>query len=51
MVLNPDVYAKAQAEMDCVVGVKRLPTLEYRDRLPYLSCVLKETFRCVATRS
>lgn len=51
MVLHPDVYARAQAEMDRVVGSNRLPTLKDRDRLPYLSCVLKETYRCVAIYS
>ncbi|PCH39553.1 cytochrome P450 [Wolfiporia cocos MD-104 SS10] len=45
MVLNPDVYAKAQAEMDRVIGSKRLPDFDDRKSLPYLECVLKETHR------
>lgn len=45
MVLHPDVYAKAQEEMDRVIGDARLPTLEDRPRLPYISSVLSETYR------
>ena len=45
MVLNPEVFAKAQEEMDRVVGRDRLPTIEDRDSLPYLECILKETYR------
>ncbi|KAJ2934553.1 hypothetical protein H1R20_g2525, partial [Candolleomyces eurysporus] len=45
MVLHPAVLKKAQAEMDQVVGNRRLPTLEDRDSLPYFDCVLKEVLR------
>lgn len=45
MVLHPDVLIKVQKEMDRVVGSKRLPTIEDRGKLPYLECVLKETYR------
>ncbi|CCM04534.1 uncharacterized protein FIBRA_06715 [Fibroporia radiculosa] len=45
MVLHPAVLQKARAEMDGVVGCARLPDLEDRDALPYLECVLKETYR------
>ncbi|KAH9911170.1 cytochrome P450 [Fomitopsis serialis] len=45
MVLYPEVYHKAQAEVDRVVGNSRLPTLEDRPNLPYLDCILKETYR------
>lgn len=45
MILNPDVFAKAQEEMDRVVGHDRLPTIEDRESLPYLECILKETYR------
>ncbi|KZT05281.1 cytochrome P450 [Laetiporus sulphureus 93-53] len=45
MVLYPDVYRKAQAEMDAVVGQARLPTPDDRPMLPYLECVLKEALR------
>ena len=45
MVLHPNVYKKAQAEIDRVVGPERLPDFEDREQLPYLDCVLKEVFR------
>ncbi|KAJ2912765.1 hypothetical protein MD484_g7648, partial [Candolleomyces efflorescens] len=45
MLLHPAVLKKAQAEMDQVVGNRRLPTLEDRDSLPYFDCVLKEVLR------
>ncbi|KZT03182.1 cytochrome P450 [Laetiporus sulphureus 93-53] len=45
MTLFPDVYRKAQAEMDTVVSRSRLPTHADRPSLPYLESVLKETFR------
>ncbi|PCH42868.1 cytochrome P450 [Wolfiporia cocos MD-104 SS10] len=45
MVLHPEVYAKAQDEMDRVVGDQRLPDLEDRDSLPYLDCVIREILR------
>ncbi|KAH9856113.1 cytochrome P450 [Lenzites betulinus] len=45
MVLHPDVYRKAQAEIDSVVGSDRLPDFEDKDSLPYLDAVLREVFR------
>ncbi|KZT12936.1 cytochrome P450 [Laetiporus sulphureus 93-53] len=45
MVRNPEVLAKAQAEMDAVVGNTRLPNFGDRASLPYLECVLKEVYR------
>lgn len=45
MVLHPDVLQKAQEEMDSVLDGTRLPTLADRPSLPYLECVLKETYR------
>ena len=47
MVLHPEVLAKAQREMDDVIGIGRLPTIEDRPSLPYLDCILKETWRYV----
>jgi hypothetical protein len=49
MVIHPDICRAAQAEIDAVIGPDRLPTLADRDTLPYLECVLKETYRCVST--
>ena len=45
MVLHPQVYKKARAEIDRVVGPERLPDFEDREHLPYLECVVKEVFR------
>jgi hypothetical protein len=35
MLLNPDAQARAQAEIDLIVGTERLPTFEDRPSLPY----------------
>ncbi|CCL99952.1 uncharacterized protein FIBRA_01977 [Fibroporia radiculosa] len=45
MVLYPDVYRKAQAEISRVVEQSRLPVFEDRSSMPYLECVLKEVYR------
>jgi cytochrome P450 len=45
MVRHPEAYKKAQEEIDRVVGNERLPTLDDREALPYLDCVLKEVLR------
>ena len=47
MARHPEVAAKAQEEIDRVIGSDRLPTLEDRKNLPYLECVIKEMYRCV----
>lgn len=51
MVHNQHVVKRAQEEIDHVIGQDRLPTLEDRDRLPYIDCILKETLRCVYSLS
>ncbi|KAH9039121.1 cytochrome P450 [Lactarius pseudohatsudake] len=45
MILHPDVFAKAQAEVDRVVGSDRLPDFEDRSSLPYVESVVKEVYR------
>ncbi len=45
MIMFPDVQAKAQKEIDTVVGSGRLPGLEDQDKLPYVSALVKETLR------
>jgi cytochrome P450 len=45
MVLNPEVQAKAQVEIDRVVGKDRLPNFDDRPALPYLEAILRETLR------
>jgi len=45
MVLFPEVYKKAQMEIDRVIGDDRLPDFDDRESLPYLDCILNEIFR------
>jgi cytochrome P450 len=45
MTLYPDVQAKAQAEIDTVIGTDRLPTSEDRPNLPYVDALVKEVLR------
>ncbi|KAG2138718.1 cytochrome P450 [Suillus bovinus] len=45
MVLYPGVQKLAQAEIDAVVGQDRFPTLEDRDKLPYIGALTLELFR------
>ncbi|KAJ7672849.1 putative monooxygenase [Mycena rosella] len=45
MMLSPAVQAKAQKEIDSVVGRDRLPTIRDRDSLPYVQSVVTEVFR------
>ncbi|KZT03208.1 cytochrome P450 [Laetiporus sulphureus 93-53] len=45
MVLYPEVFKKAQMEIDKVVGNSRLPDLADRGSLPYLDQVLLEVYR------
>ncbi|KAJ3558638.1 hypothetical protein NM688_g801 [Phlebia brevispora] len=44
-VLYPGVMRKAQAQLDQVIGHQRLPTLEDREKLPYIEAVVKEVLR------
>lgn len=46
MVLFPHVQAKAQQELDSVIGTDRLPLWEDRQNLPYIRGVVEETLRC-----
>jgi hypothetical protein len=45
MILHPECQAKAQKEIDSVVGDLRLPKFEDRGNLPFVEAVLQETFR------
>ncbi|KAG2147549.1 cytochrome P450 [Suillus clintonianus] len=45
MLQNPKVQARAQAEIDSVVGSVRLPNFEDRASLPYVEAVLREVLR------
>ncbi|PNS18823.1 3-hydroxyphenylacetate 6-hydroxylase [Sphaceloma murrayae] len=44
---SPDWISRARKELDAVCGpnAERLPSLDDRDRLPYISAVVKEGFR------
>jgi hypothetical protein len=46
MTLYPEVQAKAQAEIDLVVGSSRLPEVEDQERLPYVTALINEVYRC-----
>lgn len=45
MIMHPDVQRKAQEELDKVVGRNRLPDLDDRESLPYVSALIKEVLR------
>ncbi|OAX41581.1 cytochrome P450 [Rhizopogon vinicolor AM-OR11-026] len=45
MVLNPEIQAKAQADIDRVVGKVRLPDFKDRPVLPYAEAIMRETLR------
>ncbi|KAG9090639.1 hypothetical protein FRC06_000946 [Ceratobasidium sp. 370] len=45
MVLHPDVQARAQAEIDVLLGDGRLPEMSDRESLPYVCCIVKEVLR------
>jgi cytochrome P450 len=45
MTLYPDILAKAQAEIDTVIGLTRLPMLSDRTQLPYINAIILEVYR------
>uniref|UniRef100_A0A8D8FIQ5 Probable cytochrome P450 304a1 n=1 Tax=Culex pipiens TaxID=7175 RepID=A0A8D8FIQ5_CULPI len=45
LLLNPEVLAKMQAEIDDIVGHGRLPSLDDRINLPYTEATLREAMR------
>ncbi|KAG5635070.1 hypothetical protein H0H81_012539 [Sphagnurus paluster] len=45
MAQNPKVQAKAQNEIDKIVGRDRMATFQDRESLPYMECVFKESLR------
>ncbi|EMD42231.1 hypothetical protein CERSUDRAFT_110763 [Gelatoporia subvermispora B] len=47
MMVHPEVLAKAQAEIDRVVGGDRLPNFEDRKSLPYIDWVVWECLRWI----
>lgn len=45
MVLHPNIQRKAQGEIDRVVGTDRLPSLDDRDKMPFIAHVMWESLR------
>ena len=45
MTLYPEVFKKAQNEIDSVIGNDVLPTFVDRERLPYIDALVKEIIR------
>jgi cytochrome P450 len=45
MLVYPEVQAKAQAEVDRVMGKDRLPELEDEEHLPYVQGIVNECLR------
>lgn len=45
MMRNPAVQAKAQKEIDSVIGRERLPMISDKASLPYVRSVVTEVFR------
>lgn len=45
MCTHPEAQAKAQAELDEVVGTERMPDFSDRDRLPYINALILEVMR------
>ena len=45
MIAYPDVQAKAQRELENVIGNDRLPNFDDRPSLPYIEALLKELLR------
>lgn len=43
--MHPEAQAKAQAELDAVVGRDRLPDFGDYDSLPYILATMKEIMR------
>jgi len=45
MVLNPAIQERAQADLESVVGMERLPAFEDRQSLPYIDAIIREAMR------
>lgn len=49
LLVNPNVQAKGQAEIDAIVGTDRLPMFEDRPQMPYIEAILSESLRWLPT--
>ncbi|GAW20575.1 hypothetical protein ANO14919_100830 [Xylariales sp. No.14919] len=45
MTLAPEIQRKAQEEIDEIIGIGRLPKYSDKGNLPYVSAIVKESFR------
>lgn len=45
MMLYPEAQRAAQEELDCIVGIDRLPEMEDEQSLPFVTALVKETMR------
>lgn len=45
MLHHPEAQAKAQKEIDRVIGTSRLPDFSDRESLPMVECVIQESLR------
>ncbi|KAB5590603.1 O-methylsterigmatocystin oxidoreductase [Ceratobasidium theobromae] len=45
MMRHPEIQARAQIELDEVIGDQRLPEMGDRDQLPYINRIIKEVLR------
>lgn len=45
MLQNPGAQRRAHEELDCALGRARLPQLEDRESLPYVTALVREVFR------
>ena len=45
MAANPEAQKRAQEELDSVIGPDRLPTLDDKPSLPYITALVKECLR------
>ena len=47
MAKHPDIVKQAQEEIDRGTKQERLPTLDDRQAMPIIDCIMKEVFRYV----
>lgn len=45
LALNPHVLARAQEEVDTIVGSNRIPTFDDEHKLPYIKAMIREVLR------
>lgn len=45
MAVSPEIQRRAQAELDRVLGISRLPDFDDRPSLPYIEAIYRELLR------